>query len=193
MATTWGVHVQQSFEDQAELERSAYSVQCTQSSKVSLLLLCITSDQGGNFYSAMTRTVSCDQPFFIHLGQKIHILADPPHLIKSARNALLDHQIIIPEGRTNWEYIRKLYSYDRDQPTRMAPKLSQQHLDPPPVYGRMKVSEAAQVLSHTVTCALNACVLMDVLPAEALATAKYTEMMDKTPFKSDLAWRTQQA
>ncbi len=166
--------------------------------EIGLHVLCMTSDQGGNFYSTMARIVTPDRPFILHKGQKIHILADPPHLIKSARNALLDHQIVTLEGRTTWRHIRMVCAYDRDQISRMAPKLTQQHLAPPPIYSRMRVSKAAQVLSHTVSCTLH--VQIDVLPAEALATTNYTERMnkifdllnshqrlDKTPFKSALS------
>ena len=70
---------------------------------VGLLRECITKDQGAGLYvkvvigdqGSNNRNMfqnelgaTVEEPFFIHQGQKIYLLYDPPHLIKNVRNNL---------------------------------------------------------------------------------------------------------
>ncbi len=160
----------------------------------------VTADQGSNFSALFGKLkVSEATPFFLLNGRKVFVTPDPPHLLKSARNALLDHTIVTPEGRASWKHISTMFKWDCKQTARLAPKLTVDHVEPPPFYGKMSVSRATQVLSHTVSCALKACVNIEVLPPEALATSTYCEIFNQifdvlnssrsngaTPFKSAL-------
>ena len=168
--------------------------------KCGLSVVNFTSDQGSNFCSLVGQlSVDEEKPFFFHGKEKIFVTPDPPHLLKSSRNALLDHNIIIPSGKASWTHIRALFEHDRLQVSRLVPKLTLQHVEPPPIYGKMSVNRAAQVLSNRVACALKTYVSVGALPEDVLATAEYCEYLDKifdvlnssrrngvTPFKSAL-------
>ncbi len=148
--------------------------------KAGLHIVNVTSDQGSNFSSLLGfLNVREEQPYFWHQKQKIFVTPDPPHLIKSARNALLDHDIETPDGKACWSHIVDLYNYEKGLPIKMAPRLSLQHVEPPPLYGKMSVSKATQVLSNTVACALETYIATGVFDKSYLPTAKYCTMMDK--------------
>ncbi len=165
-----------------------------------LAVLNVTSDQGGNFTSLLSRLeVTPTKPYFIHENQKIFLLADPPHLLKSARNALLDNDIITTEGKASWAHIRQLFDLEKKGRLKLAPKLTEQHIDPPPIYGKMNVRLAAQVLSRTVATALKVAVVNGLMEESALATSSFCQNVndifdmlnarDKThayPFKAGL-------
>ena len=148
--------------------------------KCGLKTVNVTSDQGGNFSSLLGRLgVHEKKPYFIHQGMKVFVCPDPPHLHKSSRNALLDHDIQTPDGVASWEHIKMLFDADRRRIPRLAPKLSLQHIEPPPLFGKMSVSKAAQVLSNTASSAMQTYVQEGVLPRDILPTAKYCSMMNR--------------
>ncbi len=143
-------------------------------------ILNVTADQGSNFSGLFSKLcVTEKEPYFHYNQRKIFVTPDPPHLLKSARNALLDHKILTVDGEAQWSDIANFFSWDTRQMSRLAPKLTVQHIEPPPFFGRMSVSKAAQVLSHTVSCSLQTCVEKSILPKQAAATAKFCAMFDK--------------
>ena len=159
-----------------------------------------TSDQGGNFSSVVNLLgVTPERPNFIHDGQVIRLTPDPPHLIKSGRNALLGHNIVTPEGTASWSHLDSFYEIEQSQRVRSAPRLTDNHLKPPAFYGKMVVRWASQILSHSVAVGITTYVSMGLLPPEALATSKYCQKLndifdilntsrirDAAPFKSAL-------
>ena len=138
-----------------------------------------TSDQGSNFDSVLPLLgVTVERPFFYHEGLKIHITPDPPHLIKSSRNALLGHDILTLDGLASWVHLSKFYDMEKSQMIRSAPKLSDAHLEPPAIYGKMVVRYATQILSHSVAAGIDTYIAQGLLPAEAKATSKYCHRMN---------------
>ena len=149
-------------------------------SKCGLHVVNWTSDQGSTFSSLVGRLGAHEKrPFFALAGRKVFVTPDPPHLLKSARNALLDHNIMTENGEASWRHLEALYQHDRKQQYRLAPKLTLEHIEPPPLYGRMSVSKASHILSNTVSCAIQTYVQAGALPAEALATAHYCSFFDR--------------
>ncbi len=60
----------------------------------------------------------------------------------------------------------------------MAPKLTEQHIDPPPIYGKMNVRLAAQVCSRTVAVAIASAVSSGLMEKEALATSSFCQWIN---------------
>ena len=59
------------------------------------------------------------------------VFRDPPHLIKSARNYLLNGDVKIPGSElfAKWSHLKKLYSsIDCKNSFKLAPKLTENHV-----------------------------------------------------------------
>lgn len=75
-----------------------------------------------------------------------------------------------------WEVLEKFYENEASRPIRLCPKLTMNHLKLP--FGwAMKVSPAAQLLSHSVKAGLQTLVLEGIIDQEA--TAGTIEFVDK--------------
>ena len=140
----------------------------------------ITTDQGSNFGTLLKAFgVTPDSPSFLFDGHMIHITPDPPHLIKSARTALYNHTFVTKEGEASWDHIRLFYEHDKLNVVRKHPNLTPDHLDPPPIWGKMKVRLASQVLSLSTAKGIRAYVATsEVFDKNALATASCCEMFN---------------
>jgi hypothetical protein len=149
--------------------------------KISLNVKVIISDQGSNFLETMNSLgVTIDKPYFIFQGEdglkKIYVMYDPPHLIKSVRNTLLNCNSIEYLGgkRASWEFIEQFYNSDKTKSLRIASKLTDKHLSPNN-WERMRVSLAVQVLSESVAVGISTYVALNFLPAKAAGTADFIE------------------
>jgi hypothetical protein len=144
-----------------------------------LTVVNFTSDQGSNFSSLLSAlSVSSKQPFFMHNDARIFVTPDPPHLVKSIRNALLGHTIVTQDGVASWNHLQSFFNLDRVQSIRLAPKLRDDHLEPPAIYGKMKVKLATQIFSHSVSSAIKAHVARGLLPQEVLVTSTFCQKMN---------------
>lgn len=136
----------------------------------------ITTDQGSNFESCFCKLgASIDKPVININDQTYFVLRDPPHLLKSARNFILDKDVHVPGhgGKASWRHIIQLYETDQKSSLKLVPKLTDKH-----VYGlkqatKMKVKYAAQVLSHSVAASIEYLVSINKMEPEALATSTY--------------------
>ena len=61
---------------------------------------------------------------------------------------------------------------------RLAPKLGEKHVHPPPIWGKMKVKLATQVLSHSVSAALKTYEACNALPSSAKETGQFCSRMN---------------
>lgn len=139
-----------------------------------LTVVNFTSDQGSNFSSLLKSLgVSEKRPFFTHNDNKIFVTPDPPHLLKSIRNALMGHSIVTSDGTASWQHLQKFFEIERAQTVRTAPKLRNEHIEPPAIYGKMNVRLAAQVFSHSVAAGMRSFVAANFLPREALPTSEF--------------------
>ncbi len=149
-----------------------------------LKLAAVTSDQGSNLtYLTNVLKITPEEPYFAlqdndGVAHEIAMLPDYPHLLKSVRNALLNHTILTSKGLASWSHIADLYNLDSAGSIRLCPRLTPQHIAPPPIYGKMRVKLAAQVFSHSVTAAIHTYVTRGQLPSTHLVTASLCSFMN---------------
>ncbi len=144
-----------------------------------LTVKALVNDQGTNNQSFLrAEGVSPERPYIIHKGQKIFVFFDPPHLLKNVRNNLKKGDLISDGKRIKWQYIEEFYNFDRQAAVRMAPKLTEKHVNLPP-FTSMRVNLAAQVLSNTVAAGIDTLVGWEQLPEDAKYTADFVRMMDR--------------
>ncbi|GBN50478.1 hypothetical protein AVEN_13167-1 [Araneus ventricosus] len=109
-----------------------------------------------------------------------------PHLLKSVRNNLKNHDIFFEDKmasvkpRTcfaNWSHIEKVYEKDSKKKKSACRRLTKRHIE---VSGlkKMNVQLAAQVLSHSVAAALLYVKATDI-DNKASETSEFVYKMDK--------------
>lgn len=108
---------------------------------------------------------------------KVYIIFDPPHLIKNLRNNLIRYDITTNGKTVSWKYLHSLYNIDKQNPVRLAPKLTESHLEPGPLLS-MRVKLATQVFSHQVSAAMSLYIIAKLLPSDALATCEFFKKID---------------
>ena len=115
----------------------------------------IISDQGSNFTQMTGRLgVTIEKPFFTHAGRVYFYMYDPPHLLKSVRNNLFKYTVCFDDQKAaRWADIAHFHKIDQKQRFRLAPKLTNRHVELP-AFSKMKVKLAAQVISRSVAAAL---------------------------------------
>ena len=140
----------------------------------------VLSDQGSNNRSAVETElkVTTDRPYFVHKGNKVFVMYDPPHLVKNIRNNLKKHGFKVNGNLVSWDYVRAFFNADQKSPLRLAPKLTQKHIDLPP-FAALSVKRATQVLSHSVAAGMQAMAQWGTIPKEATHTATFIEQMDQ--------------
>ena len=98
------------------------------------------------------------EPFFEFRNQEIVTVYDPPHLLKCTRKLFRKYDVqfnseLMPKQlplTAKWEHV---YKWDKYNVVRLFYKLTDVHLAPV-AQDAMKVSLAAQVMSHTVGTSL---------------------------------------
>jgi hypothetical protein len=120
--------------------------------------------------------VSPEKPYITVEGQKIFCLFDPPHLLKSIKSNLRKSVAILTkedgsEAVAKWADVVNFYDIDCQKITRVAPKLTENHL-----FGgsttNMNVPIAAQVLSRTVAGGIRQAIKDGKLDTQAEGTAE---------------------
>ena len=147
---------------------------------IGLCVKCVICDQGSNNRNFMQTLcgVSVGQPYFTYNGHKVYALYDPPHLLKNIRNNFKRHVFLWKGNEIKWKYVSDFYDFDKGNKIRLAPKLTDAHIEVPP-FKTMRVNLAAQVLSHSVAAGIYTLSQLKVLPKEAEATAEFIENMDQ--------------
>ena len=133
-------------------------------------------------------SVSCysNHPFLE--GQKMYFLADIPHLLKNIRNCLLTQDIVLPPDvlikenlispKVSIQHIAAVINHEEDNELKIAPVLSRHHVEPGQ-YQKIRVSTAAQLLSHSTASVLRFCVQNGTLENDALTTAWFVDFINK--------------
>lgn len=123
--------------------------------KLGLRVVMLTCDQGAiNMLAYKHLGITLDMPYFILDAKKIYSQYDPPHLIKSTRNAFINNKISHNQnGIADIDVIRKIVDRDGNNKCKILPKIGRKHLYPN-CFEKMNVSLAAQLLSDTVSCAI---------------------------------------
>ena len=117
-------------------------------------------------------------PYF--LDRYLYFIADPPHLIKTARNCL--YKSGSPSGTRYmwnsdldilWYHVSRFYYEDLEMGLHFLAKITQGHIQLN-LFSIMNVHLAVQILSSSV-----AHVLREYDPPEATGTATFCELMDQ--------------
>ena len=140
----------------------------------------VISDQGSNninLFQTRLKT-GVDKPFFVHQEKKFFVLYDPPHLIKNVRNNLKKNGFQVGDQDVGWNFIRELYDKDSQTPTRLAPQLTDRHLNLPTLSG-LRVKLATQVISHSVATGMKVMAQWGIIQKDAVHTADFLEMFDQ--------------
>ena len=115
----------------------------------------ITTDQGKNFGKFFRDLgVTQDDPFFNDFGYPIHVTADVPHLLKSARNCIYSNVMSDGEGNIHWGIIMWVFDSCTKSEYSYIPRVTLDHVDLPAFGGKMKVKFATQVLSRSMSVAI---------------------------------------
>jgi len=132
-----------------------------------------------NFTAEQILGATYEKPYFYIGLNKIFTIADPPHLLKALRNALLKYLILRPDGTlVDVKFIRAFILRDLQMPVRLAPKLNKGHINVSN-FTKMNVPLAAQLLSDTTASGVLSYTALGLLPPEAAGTGKFCEDMDK--------------
>lgn len=137
----------------------------------------VVCDQGTNNQKAINILgANRDNPFFAVGDNKVYIVYDVPHLIKSVRNTLMKSPIEFQHGVATWDHIVSLYDIDNTGvgKAKSLMKITERHLRPN-TFEKMKVKYATQVFSNCVKAAMRTAVDTSQLPVSALETAQFIE------------------
>ncbi|RXG59665.1 DNA transposase THAP9 [Armadillidium vulgare] len=164
-----------------ELKEVMFSI-LTELKNIGIKVVAITTDQGSNFAKCFKNLgVSISEPFFNFQNEKIYVLCDVPHLIKSVRNTLKNYNIRSNDGTAKWYDIRKCYELNLSNNFKFIPKVTEKHINVPPFGGKMKVKLATQVLSASMATAIHTATIINIpnkLGSDAVATAKFCNKMN---------------
>jgi len=119
------------------------------------------------------------KPFFEipNISHAVHVVFDVPHIVKNVRNNFQKHDVQVGVDTAKWSDVCKFYEAEKLQPLRLAPRLTDQHIDVSSV-NTMRVNLAAQVLSHSVAAGIKTHVATKQLSSDALATSDFIDKMD---------------
>lgn len=99
----------------------------------------VVCDQGSNNRSMMKSLgVTVDSPHFEMNGKSLHVLYDPPHLLKNICNNLKKSGFMVGDNRVDWSHILTYFEIDSSLPIRMAPRLTERDIELP-AFSSMKV------------------------------------------------------
>lgn len=104
----------------------------------------MVTDMGSNCIELSKMLGVNEHNFIVSLGRKFVIyFFDPPHMIKALRNNLLNYDIRWDEERASWKDIQFFLI-----------KILLELVDWRSTFEKMRVKFASQVISHTVSAAL---------------------------------------
>ena len=140
------------------------------------------------------------KPFFKFHDREIVAMYDPPHLLKCTQNLFFKYDVRFEPERIHnrrfvtakWQHILNVYKWDKQKIVRLLYKLTDAHLAPV-AQDAMKVSLAAQVLSHNVGATLNSvssegkehCSAFTVFVMRRKVTYELNLLLSMTIFLSD--------
>jgi hypothetical protein len=137
------------------------------------------SDLGSNFKNFVdTRHITPETPYFNVSGKEIVFMFDPPHLLKATRNNFFNYWFKSENKIAEKIYLKQFYDIDKSQVHRLAPKLTDIHINTNS-FQKMRVKYAAHVFSHTVVTGMTTLVACDKLNCSAFDTIEFIDSMDK--------------
>ena len=129
-------------------------------------------NDGASKNKMMFKLLGCfeREPYFRFQGRKIYTMTDPSHLIKAPRNNFLSHHFISNGVTAQWQHFRDFYELNKTSLPRIAPKLTDAHVNPDS-YEKMRVKLPAQAMSSSSAAGLFVLTKTGYLPKEAEETA----------------------
>ncbi|XP_055523158.1 uncharacterized protein LOC129717317 [Wyeomyia smithii] len=119
-----------------------------------------------------------EAPYIDVERQRVYIMWDVPHLIKSTRNMLKKHNAIFQDKIACFKDIVSLYNIDSKCNPRLVPRLNDKHVMLPP-FSAMNVSLATRTLSQSVANGLRYYMQIGELSPQCINTAEFIEFYDK--------------
>lgn len=121
---------------------------------------------------------SSEQPWFILEEKKIYTIYDMPHNLKSLRNAHMKYVLVLGDGTVvRKEYVDQVVRMDMQTQPRLLKKISEKHLNPNS-FQKMSVPLASELYSRKVAAAVTTYTTLAALPAEAMVTARFWELIN---------------
>ena len=111
-------------------------------------ILGVTPNQGSKFEEAFRLLGATEFDPKMSIGNKAYFVhRDLPHLLKSARNYLLNGEVKVPgfSDCARWSHIQQFHAIDVKNSMKLAPRSSSKHVLDIKLAGKMKVKLAAQV------------------------------------------------
>lgn len=120
---------------------------------------------------------------------KLYAVADVPHLVKNLKSMLCNHRSIVlsqdvvdennlPSDTVSIDHIHALVKFQKDKDLLLAPKLTEALLTPGH-FKKMKVGQALQVFSNSVSSALKYLVTNEGYPLAFHTTAWFLRQCDR--------------
>ncbi|CAI6368536.1 unnamed protein product [Macrosiphum euphorbiae] len=148
-------------------------------SNISFNVVVMISDLGSNFkHFADQQGITPQTPYFNVGDKEIVYMFDPPHLLKATRNNFFNYRFNSQNKIAEKIHLTNFYDLDKSNQHRLAPKLTDVHLNPNS-FQKMRVKFAAQVFSHTVVTGMTTLVSCNELPHSAFDTIDFIDSMDK--------------
>lgn len=146
---------------------------------ISINIKVIISDLGSNFKKfADQLNVTHETPYFNVGDNEIVFMFDPNHLLKATRNNFFKYRFKSGTKVAEKIHFQNFYKYDKSSHDRLAPKLTEVHMNPNK-FQKMKVKFAAQTFSHTVVAGMGTLISCQQLPNTAIDTINFIDSMDK--------------
>lgn len=139
-------------------------------------IVCDQGTQNRRTFSLLGGTE--DKPYTTICEQKLFLLYDMPHLVKSIRNNLLNGNFQIGDKIISLKDVYKAYEIDKKNSARAMCKITPAHLAPNP-FQKMCCKLAIQLLSKSVSAAIRTCITTRELKSNtAIDTAMFIEMVN---------------
>ena len=121
---------------------------------------------------------SSEQPWFFLEQQKVYTVYDPPHNLKSLRNAQMKYDMVQADGTVvRKSYVDQVVRMDMKTQPRLLKKISERHLTPNN-FEKMSVPLASQLYSRKVAATITTYTTLGALPPEAMVTARFFELIN---------------
>jgi len=82
---------------------------------INLNIIGIVNDMGSsNIKVSNLLHITPERPYFVHNFKKVFYFIDTSHLIKAARNNLMNHEVHFDNKIADWKYIESIYHFEKD-------------------------------------------------------------------------------
>ncbi|PAA89251.1 hypothetical protein BOX15_Mlig012677g1 [Macrostomum lignano] len=147
---------------------------------IGIRVIALVADQETTQWALLSRMVSPSAPFFRHPVslKPVYVIVDIPHCLKNLRNALMKNDVAFDGHKlAKWQHVVDFFEADRSRSLRLASQLTDAHIALP-LGQKMRVSIAAQVLSHSVASGMQTLVHHQEIEPSALQTAEFLQRVN---------------